>query len=421
MNLTILRPVRSMVAMRSRCLADSVEALCFTKPHKIAMVSGPRQCGKTTMARMLLATRAVGRYYNWDEFEFRHAWAKKPSALIPPYRGKATPLVVLDEIHKDRFWKRNLKGLFDTQERPCDFLVTGSARLNIYRRGSDSLLGRYFHFRLHPFTLREMERVDVLAPDKALDLLFSRASRHESKTEENLASLMSYGPFPEPLFGQDARAANLWRRTHDQIVIREDLRDISRLPDLGRLELMTALLPERVGSLFSVASLREDLEVSFDTVRRWVTYLKELYYTFEIKPWSRSIPRSLRREGKIYLWDYAAVPAEAARFENLVASHLLKACHYWTDTGEGTFELFYLRNKEKQEIDFLIVRDGAPWLPVEVKLADTEPSPNWRKFAGLLPCKRGLQLVRRPTWKSHEFGDTTILVAGAAEALGYFA
>jgi hypothetical protein len=299
--------------------------------------------------------------------------------------------------------------------------VTGSARLNVYRRGSDSLLGRYFHFRLHPFSIREMERSDILRPDEALDSLFSRAMSSASRTGDNLAALMTYGPFPEPLFGQDARAANMWRRTHEQIVIREDLRDISRLPDLGRLELMTALLPERVGSLFSVASLRENLEVSFDTVRRWVTYLKELYYLFEIKPYCRSIPRSLRREGKMYLWDYAAVPNKAARLENLVASHLLKACHYWTDTGEGEFDLFYLRDKDKREIDFLIVRDGKPWLPVEVKLADADLSANWKRFAGFLPCKRGLQLVAKPCWKVHAFEGKQILAADAAEALQYFA
>jgi len=410
-----------MVNMRNRYLSDAVEELCFADRHKIAMVSGPRQCGKTTLAKMLLARRAVGRYCNWDEFEFRHAWAKQPSVIIPPPKGRAIPLVVLDEIHKDRLWKRNLKGLSDTLKRPCDFLVTGSARLNVYRRGSDSLLGRFFHFRLHPFSLREMERADVLAPDAAMDALFSRAAKRGRAAEKNLASLMTYGPFPEPLFEQDTRAANLWRRTHDQVVIREDLRDISRLPDLGRLELMTALLPERVGSLFSVASLREDLEVSFDTVGRWTTYLKELYYIFEIKPWRRSIPRSLRREGKMYLWDYAAVPGEAARFENLVASHLLKACHFWTDTGEGEFELFFLRNKEKQEIDFLIVRDDVPWLPVEVKYSDRTPSPNWRKFIGLLPCKRCLQIVCRPEWAMHELNGAKVLVAGAAEALSYFA
>jgi len=410
-----------MVGMKNRYLANAIETLCFAGRHKIAMVSGPRQCGKTTLAKMLLRKRHVGRYYNWDEFEFRHAWAKTPSAVIPSPERDAVPLVVLDEIHKDRLWKRNLKGIFDTLEHPADILVTGSSRLNVYRRGSDSLLGRYFHFRMHPFSLREMERDDVLAPDEALESLFSRATGQRRRTEENLTSLMTYGPFPEPLFGQDVRMANLWRRTHEQIIIREDLRDISRLPDLGRLELMAALLPERVGSLLSVASLREDLEVSFDTVRRWVTYLKELYYLFELKPWSKKVPRSLRREGKIYLWDWPAVQGEAARFENLVASHLLKACHYWTDTGEGEFELFYLRDKEKGEIDFLIVRDGVPWLPVEAKLSETEPSPNWRRFAGLLPCPRGLQIVRQPTWRVHEFGATKLLVAGAADALACFA
>jgi len=419
--LTVLRYVRSMVGMRNRYLAGAVERLCFARRHKIALVSGPRQCGKTTMAKMLLAERAVGGYYNWDEFEFRHAWAKQPSVVLPPRKGRAVPLVVLDEIHKDRLWKRNLKGLYDTLERPCDFLVTGSARLNVYRRGSDSLLGRYFHFRLHPFSLREMEDATVMPPDVALDAMFGRTSKPSRSAEDNLSAMMTYGPFPEPLFEQDERAAKLWRRNHEQIVIREDLRDISRLPDLGRIEMMTALLPERVGSLFSIASLRENLEVSFDTVRRWLTYLKEVYYLFEVKPWSRSIPRSLRREGKVYLWDCAAVPTEAARFENLVASHLLKACHYWTDTGEGEFDLFYLRDKERREIDFLIVRDGKPWLPVEAKFADVEPSPNWGKFAPLLGCKRGLQLVRHPDWRVHRVGDAQILVAGAAETLHHFA
>jgi predicted AAA+ superfamily ATPase len=409
-----------MVGMRHRYLATALGEFCFPH-HKIAMVSGPRQCGKTTFAKTLLDERGNGRYYNWDEFDFRLAWGTRPSQIVPPSEGKTVPLVVLDEIHKDRLWKRNLKGIYDTLERPCDFLVTGSARLNVYRRGSDSMMGRYYHFRLHPFSVREMERADILRPDEAVESLFGRALRPQTQVEEHLKSLMQYGPFPEPLFGQNVREANLWRRTHEQIVIREDLRDISRLPDLGRLELMTAMLPERVGSLFSLASLRENLEVSFDTVRRWVTYLKELYYLFEIKPYSRSIPRSLRREGKMYLWDYAAVPNLSARLENLVAAHLLKACHYWTDTGEGEFDLLYLRDKDKHEIDFLILRDGKPWLPVEVKQSDAELSPNWKRFAPLLPCKTGLQLVAQPAWRLRTIGDAQILVAGAAEALQYFA
>jgi hypothetical protein len=182
---------------------------------------------------------------------------------------------------------------------------------------------------------------------------------------------------------------------------------------------MTSLLPSRVGSLFSLASMGRDLEASIPTVRRWMTYLSDLYYLFEVKPWSRKIPRALRREGKVYLWDYGAVPDEAARFENLVAQHLLKACQTWTDTGEGDFRLHYLRTKEREEIDFLVVRDGEPWLPVEVKLSDGTPSPNWRRFAPLLPRRFGLQITRVPGWTLHEFPSGRIRVAGASEALGW--
>jgi hypothetical protein len=406
--------------MKNRALAAAIEDLAFSG-HKIAFVSGPRQCGKTTLAKMLLERRKVGSYLNWDDVEFRRAWAKHPSAVIPGSAGKDVPLVVLDELHKDRLWKRNLKGVFDTLAKPCDFLVTGSARLNVYMKGSDSLLGRHYSFRLHPFSMREMEHPDVLAPDEMLGTLFSRANQGRKAPEGNLEALMTYGPFPEPLLEQNARKANLWRRNREQLIVREDLRDLSRLLELGRIELMTALLPERVGSLFSPTALAQDLEVSIPTIKRWTTYLKQLYYLFELKPYTRHIVRSLRRDGKIYLWDYGAIKDEAARFENLVACHLLKTCNFWTDTGEGEFELCLLRNKDGQEIDFLILRDGVPWLPVEAKLSEAQPSDAWKKYATMLPCKQGLQIVRQPHWTVHEYGDAKVLVAGAAEALRYFA
>jgi hypothetical protein len=406
--------------MKVRSLASAVEEFAFSN-RKIAMVSGPRQCGKTTLARMLLGQRKVGVYRNWDELPFRREWAQNPSSIVPKAEGKDVPLVVLDEIHKERRWKRNLKGIYDTLESPCDFLVTGSARLNVYRKGSDSLLGRHFPFRLHPFTIRELERPDVLRPDEMMESLFSRSEKAEKASGGGLAALMAYGPFPEPLLAQNARTVNLWRHSREQLVIRLDLRDLSRLPELERIEMMTALLPERVGSLFSLSSLARDLEASVPTIKRWTSYLKDLYYLFEIKPYTRKISRSLLREGKIYLWDYGAIRNEAARFENLVALHLLKTCDFWTDTGEGVFDLHFLRNKEKQEIDFLIVRDGEPWLPVEVKTSDAGLSPNWKKFAPMLPCKRGLQIVRKPEWTLHDFGGSQVLVAGAAEALSYFA
>ena len=408
-----------MVGMRNRSLAAPIEELAFSD-HKIAFVSGPRQCGKTTLAKMMLRRRKVGVYRNWDEIKFRRIWTQDPSSIIPTGKGRNVPLVVLDEIHKHRRWKRSLKGVFDTLERPCDILVTGSARLDVYKRGSDSLLGRHLSFRLHPFSIREMRRLDVSGPDEAVAALFARGMRPSKTGADHLESLLAHGPFPEPLLAQDIRKTRIWRRNHERLIVREDLRDISRLPELGRIEMLNTLLPERIGALFSFASIGRDLEVSIHTVKRWLTYLKALYYLFEIKPYTKRIPRSLKREGKIYLWDYGSIQNQAARFENLVACHLLKACHFWTDTGEGNFDLYYLRNKEKQEIDFLIVRDGVPWLPVEVKLSDTDPSPSWWKFAGLLPCDRGLQIVRGRHWRVHEFAAAKILVAGAAEALAYF-
>jgi hypothetical protein len=409
-----------MVRMKERSLAQPIGDLAFGS-GKMALVSGPRQCGKTTLAKMLMATRKVVRYCNWDQVEFRREWAMSPSAIMPPTGSGQRPLVVLDEIHKDRRWKSRVKGIFDTQTAPCDILVTGSARLNVYMKGSDSLLGRYFGFRLHPFSIREMAGPDVLEPDEALEALFSRSRRPTTSAKDCLESLMAYGPFPEPLLAQDGRRARLWRRNREELVIRQDLRDLSHLTELGRVEMMAALLPERVGSHFSLASISRDVEASIPTVKRWLDYLKQLYYLFEVKPYTRSIPRSLRREGKVYLWDYAAVADRSARFENLVACHLLKACHFWTDTGCGQFELFFLRNKEKREIDFLIVRDREPWLPVEVKLTDEEPSENWPWFERFLSSRRGLQLVVAPAWKMHTFAKSSVLVAGAAEALGYFA
>jgi uncharacterized protein len=381
--------------MRTRYLETDLAALCFGT-RKMAFVSGPRQCGKTTMARALLAQRGAGAYFNWDDIVFRRAWAKAPADLVPRGVADRTPLLALDEIHKERRWKTTLKGLFDTLTMPCDIVVTGSARLNVYRKGSDSLAGRYFHFRLHPFSLGELAGSPPPGPDAFFAGLFSRevvgSGMATRVAVERFGDLLRFGPFPEPLFRQSDRVARLWRDTRRAQVLREDLRDLSRTSEIGRIELMTALLPERVGSPFSVNALREDLEVAHDTVTRWMTYLKELYYVFEVKPFSGRMARALKKEGKIYFWDFAEAPAGGPRQENLVATHLLKACHFWTDTGHGSFELHYLRTKEKQEIDFLITRDGVPWLPVEVKGTSSQLSPAWRTFLPRLECRGGIQL-----------------------------
>jgi len=410
--------------MKSRYLGNTLKNLCFAH-RKMAFVSGPRQCGKTTLGKMLLKDRRFGSYYNWDETEFRRLWTKSPKHILSPhnidYSNKAIPLVVLDEIHKARKWKQSLKGVYDTMDRPVDIIVTGSARLSLYRKGSDSLMGRYYHFRLHPFTLSEVGGYPLPDPKRLRPKILDDVGSDRKGDQAALNSLLQFGGFPEPFLSGEKRRLNLWRRGRIEKVIREDLRDLSRIPELSQIEMLVSLLPERVGSLFSRASLREDLEVSFDTVRRWMQYLYELYYAFEIKPYTPKIPRSLKREGKLYLWDYSEIEDPAARFENLVAAHLLKTCHYWTDTGEGLFELFYLRTKEKQEIDFLIVKDRKPWLPVEVKTSETEPSPHFKRFLPQLDCPLALQLINKPNHIArHKIGKTGLLVASAARVLRFF-
>lgn len=401
--------------MRTRYLQSALDELAFSD-GKMAFVSGPRQCGKTTLAKNLLKEREAGRYLNWDDVEFRRAWARAPKSLVPLFEG-ARPLMVLDEIHKDRRWKSALKGVYDTLELPCDILVTGSARLGLYHKGGDSLLGRYRHFRLHPFSLRELRTPVPSPPDSLLEGLFLGGDETAPATGNEVDDLMALGPFPEPLLSGSERKARIWRRQRRELIIREDLRDLSRIPDLARIEMMAALLPERVGSPLSLNALRETLEVSYDAVKRWLRHLEDLYYLFPVRPWHRSIARSLKKEAKVYFWDFSEVEAEGARFENLVAVHLLKACHYWTDTGEGSFDLWYLRDKEKREIDFLVTRDGKPWLPVEAKWRETAPSAHWRAFLPALECGRGVQVVGTPCHRLHSLASGDVLVTGAGTFL----
>jgi uncharacterized protein len=399
-----------------RYLAAAIQELCF-EPHKMALVSGPRQCGKTTLGQQLLAARGHGAYYNWDDARFRKVWVKDPSSLVAS-ESSGVSLFVFDEIHKARGWKRTLKGMFDTRERELDLMVTGSARLNVFKRGGDSLLGRAFHLRLHPFSVGEVAGGSApRSPERCLPDPKGRRTRHRG-AQEALDTMLEVGGFPEPYLRGNARFARAWRTSRTEKVIREDLRDLSRVPELSRVEMLAALLPERVASPLSRASLREDLEVSFDSVTRWLAYLEELYYAFTVRPWTKHVVRGIKKEPKLYLWDYAEVPEVGPRFENLVAAHLLKACDYFTDAGEGRFELFSLRNKEKEEVDFLIARDGKPWLPIEAKLTDTQPTPHLPKFMRYLGCRTALQLVRTPdVWTWHERDGARILVASAADVL----
>lgn len=398
-----------------RYLENAIENITF-KHNKMAFISGPRQCGKTTMAKHLLKNRGSGKYYNWDETTFRRLWTKNPLQLLEtPQKNK--PLIILDEIHKAKMWKRSIKGLYDHNPNKYDIAVTGSTRLNVYRKGSDSLLGRYHHFRLHPFSLAELlSSSDNISHDNLLDHLFSKKLKTGKNQQNKLELLDKFGPFPEPLFAKDKKILNLWHKGRTEKIIREDIRDLSRLQELSQIEMLASLLPERAANILSLRSLSEDLEVAYTTVKRWMQHLYELYYAFKIPPYSKSLPRSIKKDGKLYLWDWSEINNEANRFENLVAFHLLKYCNYLTDTGEGDFQLHYLRNKQQKEIDFLIVKDKKPWLPIEIKLNDTNLSNNWSVFMKYLHCEQAIQIVKKDNvyqTKDTPFGKILIISAAS--------
>lgn len=374
------------------------------KRGKMAFICGPRQVGKTTLAKSFRADVSQFVYKNWDETTFRKMWVKSPNQVehdfaLEVIRGQK--LLVLDEIHKSKGWKQKLKGIYDVLGDQISVIVTGSARLNVFNRGGDSLMGRYLNFRLHPLSYGEVTKGPILDPESWKESLFVKSSRKYDHSP--VSRLLKLSGFPEPYFSNSEKILKIWRAGRNEKIVREDLRDLSRLLELSQVEMLASLLPSKVGSPLSVQSLREDLEVAHDTVSRWLRYLGELFYFFEIKPWSKSIPRSLKKEGKIYLYDWTEVEDEGAKFENFVACHLLKACHYWTDTGEGQFDLFYLRNKEKQEIDFVIVKDKKPWLCVEAKVSDTQINDLMiQKFLRHTKCPYVQVVQKNGIWRAWE-------------------
>jgi predicted AAA+ superfamily ATPase len=331
---------------------------------KMVFLAGPRQVGKTTLAHRILASAKVGIYLDWDNREDRR---EIRAARWPGSRA----LVVLDELHKWRIWKSWIKGEFDKHREHLQFLITGSARMDVYRRGGDSLQGRYHHYRLHPFSYAEMTgkaRRAEIVPGKELAVP-SRGS------PELVESLMKFGGFPEPLFAQSARTFRRWQKERIERFFREDIRDLERVRDLSSLQVLADLLPERVGGPLSLNSLREDLEVSHRAVSHWVDILERLYYAFRLRPFDTRQARGLRKMPKAYLWDCSLVPDVGPRFENLVALHLLKLCHYLEDQEGYRAELFYLRDRAGRELDFLVTVDRMPWFAVEAKTSDTQIKP----------------------------------------------
>jgi predicted AAA+ superfamily ATPase len=378
-----------------RYLTETIrtDALAF---QKMAFLSGPRQAGKSTIGRALL--KHESNEFTWDDEDFRKEWTRSPSGSIA---AREDGPILLDEIHKDQRWKQKLKGIFDTSKATIPIVVTGSARLDIFRKGGDSLLGRYFPYRVHPFSVGETPTPP--SPDK----IFSNVS-----PTFPLNDILKLGTFPEPLLGGNEARARRWSRLRRERLITEDIRDLRNIHNLQQLQLLVELLPSRVGSLLSINNLRQDLSVAHDTVSAWIDTLTSLYLCFRIKPWAKKISRAVRAEPKLYLFDLLQVPEGGARMENLVALHLLKACDFWTDSAQGDFSLHFIRNRDAQEVDFLVARDGKPWMLVEVKSNRENLSGALVKYAATLQTEMNFQLVTKSGFRRH-YPDIRVTVISA--------
>jgi uncharacterized protein len=305
-------------------------------------IGGPRQVGKTTLGLSFLKPPNVSNpaYLNWDDI---HSRSQIRNGELPNAK-----IILLDEIHKYKPWRGLVKGFFDKRKDFQKFIITGSARLDHYRRGGDSLLGRYRYLRLHPFSVNELG----------------------IRSKDNFQQLLIFGGFPEPFFEAKESELKLWHKERLYRIVNDDIRDIENLREYSRIELLADTLSSKVGSILSLNSLAEDLEVNFNTVKNWIGILEKVYFCYRISPYGAPKIRAVKKEQKLYLWDWSSVESPGARFENLVGSHLLKYCHFLEDTEGEKMELRFLRDKDNREVDFVVLRNGKPEFAVECKTGD---------------------------------------------------
>ena len=335
--------------------------------RKMVILTGPRQIGKTFLAKQLVTGFQRPQYLNTDAVKDRQVFQSQSWPLN-------TDFLVFDEIHKIKGWKASLKGIFDTRPDIQSILVTGSARLETFRQSGESLAGRYFHYHFYPLSVRELK--DQMAPYDALDML------------------NRFGGFPEPFLTGSETEASRWRYQYYTDLVREDILEFSRIQEIRSIRLLLELLRDRVGSPLSYTSLAVDLQLSPNTVRKYVEILESLYIIFLIRPFHRNIARSLLKEPKVYFYDTGFVQGDdGVHLENTIAVSLLKHVGYLQDTKGEVASLHYLRTKEGKEVDFAICKDNTILQLIEVKYADDTISKNLRYFLEKLPDAEAIQLV----------------------------
>ena len=349
--------------MINRQIFDSVKS---DLKKKIVLLTGPRQSGKTTFSTQLSANI---EYLNYDNSAHKiriknHQWDREKE------------IVVFDELHKMDNWKLFLKGVYDVEGAKPAIFVTGSSKLDVFRKVGDSLAGRFFSYRMHPFDIKEIHQQLSDSADELLDRMLILSN------------------FPEPFLSEKESFYRRWKKTHMDIILRQDLIDLSIIQDIPKLEHLIELLKHRVGSTISFSNLARDIEKDPNTVKRWLTLLENLYVIFKVTPYSKNISRSLLKDSKYYFYDVGQVIDQSAKLENIVACALLKECHKQEDINGMEASLHFLRTKDGKEIDFLTVMDNQATRLIEVKLSDTNLSKSFDLFLPLFPTAKGIQLVK---------------------------
>jgi predicted AAA+ superfamily ATPase len=319
---------------------------------RMVFIGGPRQVGKTTLAVSFLnpPSLASSAYLNWDDLTSR--------TLIKKGELPSNKIILLDEIHKYKNWRTLVKGFYDKQKDSHKFIVTGSAMLDHYRRGGDSLLGRYRYLRLHPLSILELG----------------------ATSKSDLDHLLHYGGFPEPFYGANDRDLRLWHKERLYRIINDDIRNLENLREYSLIETLAEALPSRVGSTLSINSLAEDLSVNFRTAESWIRILEQIYYCYRIAPYGAPKIKAVKKEKKLYLWDWSSIESEGAKFENLVASQLLQFCHFNEDSQGHAMELRFIRDSDKREIDFVVLKNKKAIFAVECKTGEKALSPHIKYF-----------------------------------------
>lgn len=356
---------------------------------KMVFISGPRQSGKTTLVENIInAQRSI--YLNWDDIDGRRN-------ILARNWSDEDEVIAFDELHKYSRWKNFLKGTYDTQKTKHKFIVTGSARLDLYKKGQDSMMGRFFSWRLHPLCLAELKHC------------------FDYKSENVITDLLELGGFPDPFFQGDITYAKRWRNERINLVFRQDINEIENVRDINILEIFYTMLRERVGAEIVLSNIARDLEIAPKTAKAWLSLLERTYALFVIMPFSKNLTKAIVKTPKVYFYDNGEVEGDiGSKFENLVANHLLKKIQFLEDATGEKYELNYVRDRNGPEVDFLIVKNRKPLLLIEAKASDSARSKSLYYFMEKLKIEKAVQLVLSPIKANTKDG---ILVISAEEWL----